>query len=224
MGVEVFSPPPVYATVAEAQAGLLANKAVTPATAPAKANDLSDLASLPTARSNLGVGVVDDDPGATVSSTVAATTLLASSPLVIPGNSLAVGDVLTYRACGGSFNGTGAGRTITLNSSIGGTAFFAGFASAIANGALKTWMIQWNISVRTIGAVGALDLSGELIWGTDNSEVPLAADRRMVVKQIAAIDTTAAINVLLTTTMSFSSAALVTQCFGASIAKTRRMF
>lgn len=95
------------------------------------------------------------DNGATVASTVTETTLLAS-PMSIPANTLAAGDLLKLEGLAIGLSFSGSPVTVRHRVKVGGVAVFDKTVTSIAAGASAAYMLNGRIYVKTIGAVSSL--------------------------------------------------------------------
>jgi hypothetical protein len=117
--------------------------------------------------------------GATVGGTAALTDASPTPPLVLPANMLEQGSRLEF-SCFGRFTSTATPGTIVVGIYLGTGAIAAGQAVAasaaiipVASQTNRTWRLEGNASIRTVGAgtaatiLGALEISNITANGTD---------------------------------------------------------
>lgn len=131
-------------------------------------------------------------------SALAAETTFSNGTLVIPANTLVVGDVIHIRGTAIVTAQNGA-DTNTIQIKIGTTVIATSGALNLAANSVVEWDLY--ITVRTIGASGTIVAEGTIGGG-----VPGTATAKEVVLTSTAIDTTAAQTITVTDTQSANSA------------------
>lgn len=190
-----------------------------------KSDNLSDLASKATARSNLGLGVVDDDltPKAIVNT--ASETSLFNSPLTIPASSLAVGDVLECIVAVSLFNNSGSTRTFDFRGTIGSDVLYtsaAGTPVSLATGTFLQFMdIRFTIMVAALSPSPRLVVTGRITPGQANS---YNVGTTQLIGSVSTAPTSAPILLDFFVTMSAASNVVTTGMQGATLTRRSRAF
>lgn len=188
------------------------------------ASNLSDLASLASARLNLGLGVIDDDAGATVTATASKTSLMAA-PHSIPGGTLAAGDVLTCTFKSSTANSSGGSLNATHEITFGGQVVQTAVASAVATGTLAKGIIhKVKVEITATGAAGTATVTVEKAVNTDNAETLVAGDGRQKITNLTGLDTTGSLTMDHKVTHSSSSGSMSTAGLHSSLEWDRRTF
>lgn len=171
-------------------------------------------------RSVSGLGIVDSDTGASVASTTAETTILASGPMVRPVPE--VGDLYQFDASGVCLNLSGGAATFTILVNLGATPFWTSFTNSIGGANLSSFLISAQIFVKAVSAtVGQEILTAKIDWQDDSAQTLKTASTRFANTTISSLNNSVDLNVTMTTQMNVNSAVTSTSLLYATLTRLR---
>lgn len=165
--------------------------------------------------------IVDDDNGATVAGTTSPTTLLASSPIVMP--IPAAGDVFHLALSGSWLNLSGGALTDTITCQWNGNNLWTPAAFSIANLGISSFSIDAWIRCPTAGATGqTVVASARFRVNTVGAQTLDATASKEVSQQFVSQNTSVATNITCTATHSGNSASFSTFGYGGFLERLRK--